>query len=696
HNLTALLAAGVATVWVAYLLVGRGGARFAGTARIAAAGAIALGLTAFFWLPAATEGSAVQLEWLHDGDLRYENWLLDLGGDTPRQQSPYNRQTRPGPIDLHLLYPHQLVASPKVSLGQATAAAVAALSLAGAGAVALRRRSARSTAKRGSGSPAGSTNIRTAGGVVGDNSRRLSGALMGAVEPALHAPMNPRQTSPWPTPLSGAATLPFWIVAIVCWAMTFTFSAPVWEGVPRLTLLQFPWRLLGPLGMCLAIAIPGSLAAPLRAVERWAYRRGQGAQGGRAAGWAIIAVFAAGIAVNGAGDRTLPHDDIDRAARTVDSTTVVLDERRDPKTVGTTSGREFLPRQVEVALYSRGAFRYRDVMERLYPEADWLGGRLFSLSGDVRFLSWRAEPLRLTARIANDGPETAQLGVRQLDFPGWRAWLDGRPAPVEVAPRIPEQQAAPGFIVVGVPPGEHTVGIAFGPSPARLAGLAITLLTVLGGTGFALWNVRVTTAPRPNGDRPAGPKVDSPVVPRSTETPKTPLQRSLRRRGTALGWLALVALLPPALAGCLAWRGVRPMLGSQALLSVPDATPSEGVWRAPDLAGSRNGLLVNLAEAVRRDLAIVDSPSGSARGPDRFVDVRQLTISDEEDPERGIAATSRRQWLYLHPPSDVAVDVALPAGRHTWLQSALALDPAVWRVPTGDGVRFVAAVAPLN
>ena len=38
----------------------------------------------------------MQLEWLHDGDLSYENWLLDPAGNTRRQQSPYNRQTRAG------------------------------------------------------------------------------------------------------------------------------------------------------------------------------------------------------------------------------------------------------------------------------------------------------------------------------------------------------------------------------------------------------------------------------------------------------------------------------------------------------------------------------------------------------------------------------------------------------------------------
>ena len=44
----------------------------------------------------------------------------------------------------------------------------------------------------------------------------------------------------------------------------------------------------------------------------------------------------------------------------------------------------------------------------------------------------------------------------------------------------------------------------------------------------------------------------------------------------------------------------------------------------------------------------------------------------------------------------MAVDVALPVGRQTWLQAALTLDPAVWQAPTGDGVRFVVDVAPLD
>src|SRR5207247_917687 len=125
-----------------------------------------------------------------------------------------------GWIDLHLQYPHQLVAPPMASLAQAGLAALAALS---AAAALVRSR------------PAG--------------------------------------------PL-----LPLLLVALVCWLLTFTVSAPVWRLVPGLPMLQFPWRLLGPFGICVAVAGAGALARPLAGLEaRWGRR-------GRVAGWGLVAV----------------------------------------------------------------------------------------------------------------------------------------------------------------------------------------------------------------------------------------------------------------------------------------------------------------------------------------------------------------------------------------------------------------------
>src|SRR5262249_6220225 len=216
----------------------------------------------------------------------------------------------------------------------------------------------------------------------------------------------------------------------------------------------------------------------------------------------------------------------------------------------------------------------------------------------------------LTVRLANDGDEPASVGVRQLVFPGWRAWLDGRPLPLDVAPYVPEQQASPGFIVLHIPPGEHTVSLAFGPTWPRLAGMGLTLgVLALSGLAAAWW-----------AGRSWGPFVGVPML--------------------------LAAALLTSGAGYLTWRGLSPLLEPYA--SLPDPLPSQeaGVWRAPDLAdgaGGLNGLVVNLAEAVRQGQASVSSPTGGTLGPHTFVDVRQLTVTDEDDPLRRAPGTAPRQ-----------------------------------------------------
>ena len=116
HNLTALLGALLAILLFAYLAIIRRDQQ--SMLRIIVAGTLSVGLSAFFWMPAILEAGAVQLDWLREGNLDYRGWLLDLAGNTDRQRAPEVLQTRTGPFDLNPLYPHQLIATPKVSLGQ--------------------------------------------------------------------------------------------------------------------------------------------------------------------------------------------------------------------------------------------------------------------------------------------------------------------------------------------------------------------------------------------------------------------------------------------------------------------------------------------------------------------------------------------------------------------------------------------------
>ncbi|MDQ3702599.1 MAG: 6-pyruvoyl-tetrahydropterin synthase-related protein, partial [Chloroflexota bacterium] len=600
HNLTALLAAVVALVWVVYLFAVR--PAWQALARASLAGLVALGLTTFFWLPAIGEGRVVQLEeLLISGGLDYRGWFIEPNGRSPRQQSEYNRATRSGLVDVNLHYPHQLVAPPMISWSQAGLGVLAITTGAGSLLAALGRH------RR-------STDATTGVGVV------------------------------------PGATIPLVSVAIACWYLTFAQSAWVWERIPGLPLLQFPWRLLGPLGICLAVAGAGALAGALALLERrW------GEQGHRLGLGLVVAVTAVSL-FNHVGDREFqlkPEPD-----RDVNGRSVHADEYKDLQGVGTTSNREFLPREVYIATYTIGNPRGRNVYERLYPEPEWQGGLFFPFGSDVRILGWRATPLRIGFRVANSAPHPVAVGVRQLRFPGWRAWIDGRAVPIGVVPYVPEQQASLGFMVVDIPPGEHSVSVVFGPSRLRFLALSITLVTWLTATGVLV---------RMLGRR-----------------------RHWTARQSRLMW-ALLAIVPLY----ATWRGVWPAYGPLAFSPVPAAKAEAGVWGAPDLRHGEATLLVNVAQAVASGQGWINAPSGGAVGPESHVDVRHLTVTDE-DPDRGAPGTSSRQWLYLHPPSSVSLDVALPQGRTVWFQSSLTLDPSMWKVEAGDGVRFLVTVTPLN
>jgi hypothetical protein len=84
----------------------------------------------------------------------------------------------------------------------------------------------------------------------------------------------------------------------------------------------------------------------------------------------------------------------------------------------------------------------------------------------------------LDDRYRLDLTAAGTIRLNRFFFPGWRAWVDGQPA--QVAPGGPY-----GLIDVSVPAGHHDLLVAFGSTPARLAGdllalLALGIVAVLG------------------------------------------------------------------------------------------------------------------------------------------------------------------------------------------------------------------------
>jgi len=87
---------------------------------------------------------------------------------------------------------------------------------------------------------------------------------------------------------------------------------------------------------------------------------------------------------------------------------------------------------------------------------------------EARVLPGRREPDRSAWHV--ESPAPALFVVLEGWYPGWRAEVDGRPAPL--------LRANHAFRAVAVPAGEHTVEFRFEPASVRV-GAAGSLLTLL-------------------------------------------------------------------------------------------------------------------------------------------------------------------------------------------------------------------------
>ena len=424
HNISSILGAFIAPAWVACLWLWR-----PNRSAFLVLGGTALGaavLTAFFWLPALLETMLVQVERIHIGDMDYHNWFLTWPGDHSPHWGLQERsaQTRGFPVDLHLIYPYPLDGPLPPSLWQGVLflGTLAAFALA---ATPLGRR---------------------------------------------RAALRPR-----PSPIRRALRLTSLTVgfglllALACYAQLFDWALPLWEHLPPLRAVQFPFRLLAPATVGLALAAGGALSLWIAPRHR---------------AWVVISLAAVGLGIAGISGRIIPLNP--ELVRTVGLA---------PGGLYISTG-EFVPRTAHWTTWHEDEARGFWLYERMFPEASWLGGRIAVWSGNMAIRQLAGGSLWTSAEVTLEGDERGILAFHQLAFAGWRAWVDDHPVPATPAPWIKTQAIQPGFLLVEVPPGTHRVAIRFGPSGPRLVGATSTLLGWLALAAWVLRAARRSTAPR--------------------------------------------------------------------------------------------------------------------------------------------------------------------------------------------------------
>jgi hypothetical protein len=365
HNLLALVLTTMLAGWILWQLVISGRRR---PWWLVAALVLGVALSAFFWLPVALEGDAVQLgNVVSDGghfdfrnhflslrELLSPTALLDLGASDPFYR-----------FSLGLLqWP---------------------LALAGVIAVTLRR---------------------------------------------------PRRRSP--------ATY-FIAAAVLFLLLLLPLSAPIWDHVPLMPFLQFPWRLLGPVAACLAILAGVGVAHLERAAgSRWADR-----------GAAAAVLLFLGLALPLTYPAPWPAD-----FGPTDPASIIQAERRG-RWLGTTSTGDFIPASVVVIPplneHLVNSYHQAGPIDRV---------NRITLPAGTTVVQTGDRPLAWTYQIAGDDPFVFRL--LHFYFPGWSATLDG--VPVAIEPAEPD-----GLMTIEVPAGSHTLAVRFGDTPPRAVGWAISI-----------------------------------------------------------------------------------------------------------------------------------------------------------------------------------------------------------------------------
>lgn len=218
-------------------------------------------------------------------------------------------------------------------------------------------------------------------------------------------------------------------------------SKPIWESVPVMAYLQFPWRLLGPANLMLALCLGSSVTLlpdkPWRTLAV-------------AAGFTLVIVTALPLLYPAPwhpefGDTT-PAD--------------IIRWERKSQAFGTTSTGDFLP-----------------VTVKMIPPPMPSLIQSFSSDGPVDKVNRATVPDAASVQIIEHGPDYDRFRVETpkkftlrlytFYFPGWRAYLDGERVEIDVA-------APEGFITLAVPEGTHEVLVRFENTPPRRTGLVMS------------------------------------------------------------------------------------------------------------------------------------------------------------------------------------------------------------------------------
>ena len=221
----------------------------------------------------------------------------------------------------------------------------------------------------------------------------------------------------------------FGAAAMVLCFLTLQDALWFWEQAPILHFVQYPWRLLGPVTICMALLV-AQLGRPLASLPP---RR-------RALG--MVAAMALLIVPNLSHLHSKQLVDVDLSFWTP--------EQLSQRGFETTTMSEVTPRWIT------GPGAYTRVAATV-------------LSGDAEIRQPGRTPFSWSSSVGAKVPSTIEMRIAW--FPGWEVREDGQP--------VPAGPGTSGLITFQVPPGEHVVEVRYGRTPLEKAAAGISLAALI-------------------------------------------------------------------------------------------------------------------------------------------------------------------------------------------------------------------------
>ena len=231
--------------------------------------------------------------------------------------------------------------------------------------------------------------------------------------------------------------------------MSLPVSQPLWRRIPLLPFVQFPSRFIGLGSFFVALLAGAALYVWRDLLSRWR--------------WLIVVLLVVMLTLY-----VIPWQYARRYPPLGELTLVDSAQfERQTGSLGTTTMGEFLPNTVHALPEDDSPALYHD-NQRLDTA---------SLPAGATLQQAVYGPLRYDVLL--ESPEAFTAVFHTFDFPGWRAEIDGEPAPI--LPTDPH-----GLISVAVPAGQHRLVVEFGTTPVRAWATGLSLVSLLGLIGWVL------------------------------------------------------------------------------------------------------------------------------------------------------------------------------------------------------------------